>query len=247
MRVGALTVLEKPAGTTDADYETLAERLCTQPVIMSEVKLVRRRINGRSYPVQGDIPTSPGNAGRYKMLGIACSTGGPGALLELLKGLGPSFPLPILLVQHITGSFVQGFASWLDGISPFAATVVKSGCIPTAGTLHLAPAERHLRLDAGQLHLDDGDPVSFQRPSGTVLFRSMARDLGADALGLLLTGMGDDGASGLLDIRRCGGYTIAEDETTAVVYGMPRAAVRMGAVCESLPLPKIAARVLELV
>jgi two-component system chemotaxis response regulator CheB len=247
LEAGALSVLEKPVATTNASYESLAERLCTQLVIMSEVKLVRRRSNGRHYSAQGDLPTSPGNAGQYKMLGIACSTGGPGALVELLNGLGPGFPLPILLVQHITGSFVQGFASWLDGVSPFSATVVRSGCIPTAGTLHLAPAERHLRLGAGQLHLDDGDPVSFQRPSGTVLFQSMARDLGPDALGLLLTGMGDDGASGLLDIRRSGGYTIAEDESTAVVYGMPRAAVRMGAVCESLPLQKIAARVLDLV
>ncbi len=126
-------------------------------------------------------------------------------------------------------------------------TVVNDGCVPVAGTVHMAPAERHLRLDAGRLRLDAGDPISFQRPSGTVLFQSMAQDLGAHALGVLLTGMGDDGASGLLDIRRSGGYTIAEDESTAVVYGMPAAAVRMGAVCESLPLPAIAARVLELV
>src|SRR5580693_7242394 len=111
----------------------------------------------------------------------------------------------------------------------------------------MAPAERHLRIDSGRLWLDAGDPISFQRPSGTVLFQSMAKDLGADAVGVLLTGMGSDGASGLLDMRQAGGYTIAEDESTAVVYGMPAAAVRMGAVCESLPLPAIAPRVLELV
>ncbi len=111
----------------------------------------------------------------------------------------------------------------------------------------MAPAEHHLRIEGGRLLLDAGALVSFQRPSGTVLFQSMAQDLGANALGVLLTGMGDDGAAGLLAIRRSGGYTIAEDESTAVVYGMPAAAVRLGAVCESLPLLAIAGRVLDLV
>ena len=249
LRAGALTVLEKPVGTTHADYEALAERLCTQLVIMSQVKLVRRHSRSNSPARRAAIPRSlrAATAGAFKMLGIVCSTGGPSALVQLLGALGPDFPLPILLVQHMTASFIAGFASWLDTVCPFSVTVVKDGCIPAAGTVHMAPAERHLRLDGGRLRLDAGDPVSFQRPSGTVLFQSMARDLGAAALGVLLTGMGDDGASGLLDIRRAGGYTIAEDESTAVVYGMPAAAVRMGAVCESLPLPAIAPRVLELV
>ena len=112
------------------------------------------------------------------MLGIVCSTGGQ-ALVQLLGALGPAFPLPILLVQHMTASFIAGFASWLDGVCPFSVTVVKDGCVPAAGTLYMPPAERHLRLDAGRLRLDAGDPISFQRPSGTVLFQSMARDLGA--------------------------------------------------------------------
>jgi two-component system chemotaxis response regulator CheB len=248
LRAGALTVLEKPAGSTHADYEMLAERLCTQLVIMSQVKLVRQHGNREPHPAEGRIPrASHGRPGVYRMLGIACSTGGPRALVQLLGALGPDFPLPILLVQHMTASFLEGFASWLETVCPFSVTVVNDGCIPAAQALHMAPAERHLRLGAGRLWLDAGDPISFQRPSGTVLFQSMARDLGADALGVLLTGMGEDGASGLLNIRQSGGYTIAEDESTAVVYGMPAAAVRMGAVCESLPLPAIAGRVWELV
>ena len=100
----------------------------------------------------------------------------------------------------MTASFIAGFTSWLDTVCPFSVTVVKDGCVPTAGTVYMAPAERHLRIDVGRLRLDAGDPVSFQRPSGTVLFQSMARDLGAGALGVLLTGMGDDGALGLLAI-----------------------------------------------
>jgi two-component system, chemotaxis family, protein-glutamate methylesterase/glutaminase len=246
LRAGALAVLEKPAGTTHADYQALSERLCTQLVIMSQVKVVTRYRNRDSHSEAFAPWHWSGNAGALQMLGIVASTGGPGALVKLLGVLGKAFPLPILLVQHMTASFIEGFASWLGVVCPLPVRVVKDGCIPVPGEVHMAPAERHLRLQAGRLHLDAEDPISFQRPSGTVLFQSMARDLGAGALGVLLTGMGDDGAAGLLAVRRAGGYTIAEDESTAVVYGMPAAAVRMGAVCESLPLQSIAPRVLDL-
>jgi two-component system chemotaxis response regulator CheB len=247
LRAGALTVLEKPVGTTNTAYEAMAARLCTQLVIMSQVNLVRQHRYREPESVAVRIPRTRSSFGGFRGLGIVCSTGGPSALIQLLGALGPAFPLPIFLVQHMTAGFVEGYASWLGTICPFAVVVVKDGCFPEAGAVYLAPDERHMRLKGGQLRLDAGDPVSFQRPSGTVLFQSMARELGADGLGVLLTGMGDDGASGLLDIRRSGGYTIAEDESTAVVYGMPAVGVELGAVCESLPLPGIAPRVLELV
>jgi two-component system, chemotaxis family, protein-glutamate methylesterase/glutaminase len=248
LQAGALAVLEKPVGTTHVDYAALAERLCTQLFIMSQVKLVRRRDSHTLAGAQGDFRrVSSGAHGPLQMLGIVCSTGGPGALVQLLGGLGPEFTPPILLVQHMTASFIAGFASWLSTVCPFPVKVVKDDCVPVGGTVYLAPAERHLYLSGGRLRLDGGDPVSFQRPSGTVLFQSMARDLGPGALGVLLTGMGDDGASGLLAVRRANGYTIAEDESTAVVYGMPAVAVRLGAVLESLPLPAIAPRVRDLV
>lgn len=241
LQAGALTVLEKPAGTTSDEYEALAERLCTQLAIMSQVKVVRRRTNQH--------PTSkihhPSTCG-YRMLGIVTSTGGPNALPLLLAGLGSDFPLPILLVQHITGSFLEGFASWLESACPFSVAVVRDDVIPVPGTVYVAAQDRHLRLEGGVLQVDAGDPVCAQRPSGTVLFESMARTLGFGSLGVLLTGMGDDGAAGLLQVRQRGGYTIAEDESTAVVYGMPAEAVRLGAVCESLPLPAIAPRIVEL-
>ena len=245
LRAGALTLLEKPVGTTHVDYQTLAERLCTQLVLMSQVNLVQAQRARRQRPVPP--PARPrAAAGGYRMLGIACSTGGPGALAQLLKALGPDFPLPILLVQHMMSNFVAGFAAWLANVCPLAVEVVEDGRIPSAGTVHLAPAERHLRLQGTRLWLDEDEPVCGQRPSGTVLLESMARSLGPGALGIVLTGMGDDGAAGLLAIRAAGGYTIAEDQSTALVYGMPAAAVDAGAVCESLPLTGIAARVLQL-
>lgn len=246
LRAGVLTVIEKPVGTAHADYQMLAERLCTQLVIMSQVRLVRQHSTHHPVPVKFRPPACTTH-GEFKMLGIVCSAGGPGALVRLLCALGRDFPLPILLVQHMTASFLGGFASWLQNTSPFPVTIVHDGAVPEPGTIHIAPADWHLRLRYGVLRLDQGDPVSFQRPSGTTLFHSMAMSLGPEALGVLLTGMGDDGAAGLLDILRSGGFTIAEDESTAVVYGMPGAAVQLGAVCESLPLPAIAGRILELV
>src|SRR5580704_10579244 len=138
LRAGALTVLEKPVGTTNADYETLAERLCTQLVIMSQVKLVRQHSVREANSARGRFPRSRSHASAdFSMLGIVCSTGGPGALIKLLGGLGPSFPLPILLVQHMTASFIEGFASWLDGVSPFSVILAKDGCTPVAGVLYM--------------------------------------------------------------------------------------------------------------
>lgn len=246
LRVGALAVLEKPVGTTHADYETLAERLCDQLVSMSQVKLVRRRPARAPRPAGAAAAMCRGVPGGYAMLGIACSTGGPAALVQLLNALGPGFPLPILLVQHMISSFVPGFAVWLDTVCPFSATLAAHGTAPERGVVHMAPPERHIRLQAGRLWLDSAAPVCSQRPSGTVLLQSMAQSLGPRALGIVLTGMGEDGAAGLLEIRAAGGYTIAEHASTAVVYGMPGTAVRLGGACECLPLAAIAPRVLEL-
>ncbi|HXI39353.1 MAG TPA: chemotaxis-specific protein-glutamate methyltransferase CheB [Bryobacteraceae bacterium] len=249
---GALAVVEKPVGTTHADYEILAHRLCTQLAIMSQVKVVRQRLNGKSSPALNPTNTKPAETvlsahpENFQILGIVASTGGPNALVPLLNGLGLGFPLPILLVQHITASFLEGFVSWLDSVCQFSVRIAKDGELPAPGRVYLAPADRHLRLESGCLRVDAGDPVCAQRPSGTVLFQSMARSSGCRSVGVLLTGMGDDGAQGLLELRKAGCYTIAEHESTAVVYGMPGAGAKLGAVCESLPLPAIAPRILQL-
>jgi two-component system chemotaxis response regulator CheB len=245
---GALAVLEKPAGITSSEYEVMAERLCTQLAIMSQVKVVRRRTTRAiSHPVpRADRPIPLRPAGS-RALGIVSSTGGPKALAQLLNGLGPDFPLPILAVQHITSSFLDGFASWLQGVCPFEVEIVKDRSVTVGGKIYLAAPDHHLRAENGFVWVDRGDPVCAQRPSGTVLFESMARALGHQALGVLLTGMGEDGAEGLLRLRQSGAHTIAEDESTAVVYGMPAEAVRLGGVSESLPIPAIAPRIMELI
>lgn len=252
LRAGALAVVEKPVGLTHHDYNVIAARICTQLVIMSQVKVVRQNQNRAflSNRAMLKVPADKTNLfqavpSSAKMLGIVASTGGPNAVVRVLNGLGPRFPLPILLIQHITPSFLDGFVSWLGSTSPFKTSVARQNEVPLPGNVYVGPADRHLRIEAGQLKLDASEPVSFQRPSGTVLFESMARSLGAHAMGMLLTGMGDDGARGLLAIRQAGGYTFAEDQSTAVVFGMPAEAQRLNAVCEQLPLHQIAPRVVE--
>ena len=243
LQAGALTVLEKPVGTTSGDYEALSERLCTQLAIMSQVKVVRRHSAKSTFHAPQRVAPRPVN---YRVLGIVSSTGGPNALVKLLGCLGGNFPLPIALVQHITASFLEGFASWLESVCPLPVVIVKKRVSLEPGKIYVADRDRHLRVVRDYAQVDSGDPVCAQRPSGTVLFESIANAYGRQGLGVLLTGMGEDGAEGLLELRNQGGYTIAEDESTAVVYGMPAEAVRRGGVCESLPLPEIGPRILAL-
>jgi len=242
---GALTVLEKPRGVTSNEFEVLAERLCTQLAIMSQVKVVRRHAATR--PISRVFQRIPRSLAGFRALGIVSSTGGPKALMQVLGGLGAQFPLPILAVQHITSSFLEGFASWLESVSPFRVEIVRDRLVAAPGTVYFAAPDHHLRAESGFVRIDHGNPVCAQRPSGTVLFESMAAAFGDEAVGVLLTGMGEDGAEGLLRLRQRGAHTIAEDESTAVVYGMPAEAMRLGGVTESLPLPAIAPRIRELI
>jgi two-component system chemotaxis response regulator CheB len=245
LRAGALAVVEKPAATSHRDYDALADRLREQLVIMSEVRVVRQNVKrvlaGRYFK------TAPGPAGgHYRILGIVASTGGPRALMELLGGLGPSFPLPIVVVQHMTPSFQYGFGSWLASVTPFRVELVADKAPLSPGKLYLAHPGRHLLADTAWTWVEHGNPDGNHCPSGNILFESLARHARHAGIGVLLTGMGEDGARCLLDLRRAGGYTIAEHQSTAVVYGMPAAAVRMGAACETLPLPSIAGRIREM-
>ncbi|MBF0356945.1 MAG: chemotaxis-specific protein-glutamate methyltransferase CheB [Alphaproteobacteria bacterium] len=261
LKAGALTVVEKPVGVTNEAYQEMAENLCRQIVIMSDVRVLkqarRRGFNfaPSSLPEADDVYEKPSHApkaplrnkGAPVILGIAASTGGPSAVSQLLTGLGRNFPLPVLLIQHMTDSFLPGFVSWLGETTPFRSCFAQENEKPLPGSLYLPPANTHLVVRGGLLALNRGPLVSGQRPSATVLFNSMAADYGSHAIGVVLTGMGDDGAEGLLAMRRAGAYTLAEDHSTAVVYGMPQAAEKLGAVRSLLPLDVIAARIHDLI
>lgn len=247
LRAGALSVVEKPVGVTNEAFESMAARLCTQLAIMSQVKVVRQGIDrGLRFGSVEEPPAPTYRPGSYSLLGIASSTGGPQALVQLLCGLGKGYPLPILLVQHITSSFLEGFVSWLSGATPFQTRIAQEGELPKAGHIYVAPVEHHLALIHNRLSILDSPAVCGQKPSGSVLFSSLARELGRSGIGVVLTGMGNDGADGLAEMRRAGAYTIAEDASTCVVFGMPSAAAKLGAVREMLPLPAIASRLLDL-
>jgi two-component system chemotaxis response regulator CheB len=246
LRAGALAVVEKPVGVTNAAFEAMAQHLCTQLAIMSQVKVVRQGIDRGLRFGTAEPPVTRRPAKGYSLLGIVSSTGGPQALVQLLGSLGHDFPLPILLVQHITASFLEGFVSWLAGVTPFKVRIAQDGDVPEAGIVYVPPADRHLAVKGGKLELVDSPPLHSQKPSGSVLLSSLAKDTGRRAIGVILTGMGSDGADGMAELHKAGGHTIAEDESTCVVYGMPAAAAKLGAVKDMLPLPNIAPRLIQL-
>lgn len=187
---------------------------------------------------------------RTLAIGLAASTGGPPALTAILSALPPGFPLPLLVVQHLGDGFAAGFQKMLAGVSRLPVSIATGGapCLP--GRVYLAPEGRDLCVLLGStslgLELHTPPASGVHRPSADALFTSLADTLGSRATGVLLTGMGDDGAEGLLRLRQAGGRTYAQDESTSAVFGMPRAALALDAAEEFVPLHLIAARLLEL-
>ncbi|WP_255448386.1 chemotaxis-specific protein-glutamate methyltransferase CheB [Telmatospirillum sp. J64-1] len=244
LRAGALTVVEKPVGLGNRAYGTIAKRLCDQLVLMSRVKVVHQ-IRGRRLTAE-PIVHQPCPDDGCEVVAIAASTGGPQAVVQILDGLGKDFSRPILLVQHMLGGFLEAFTQWLNEVTPLRVQMGANGDKLVPGVVYVAPADVHLTLVEDYIRLESSPPWGAHRPSADLMFRSVAHSKGPHALGVQLTGMGDDGSRGLLELRQAGGWTIAEDESTAVVFGMPQAACRLGAAREVLPLPDIAPRIRQL-
>ena len=191
------------------------------------------------------------NTGNYKAVFIGVSTGGPGTIKKLLTDLGTGFPLPILITQHIDSAFDKNLITWLNSNTGVPVHLAKSGIIPQKGHVYFAPANFHLVIKSGNkndfiIELNDDAPVNFVRPSVDKMFFSAAEILGNKTIAVLLTGMGTDGAAGCCKIKNCGGYTIAEDEKSCVVYGMPKAAAEAGGAVAVLSLNEIADRLKSL-
>jgi len=180
-----------------------------------------------------------------RVVAVAASTGGPSALTHLLSRLPAELPAGVIVVQHMpAGGFTRALAERLDGVCALKVREAQHGDPVALGQVLIAPAGCHLRVSrlrgAGVVLLDRGPAVNNHRPSADVLFESVARAFGARAVGVVLTGMGEDGAEGLHALRQAGGRTLAQDEQSSVVFGMPRAAVRRGAVDRVLPLEELA-------
>ena len=167
--------------------------------------------------------------GNVEVIGIATSTGGPPVLLEIFSALPKPFPLPVLLVQHISEGFVEGFARWLGDMTGQPTRLATDGARLEPG-IWLAPGGRHLALaNRARIELPPRRATDLHCPSANVLFDSLSRHAGTASLGILLTGMGDDGASGLLALKKSGGQTIIQDEASSLIWGMPKSAKELGA------------------
>ena len=179
-------------------------------------------------------------------MAIGASTGGPQALQAILTSLPADFPLPVLVVQHIAPGFEVSMVGWLAPQCSVPLRVAEAGISLRTGGIYIAPSGSHLIVRAGELALSDDPLVSGHRPSVTILLKSVVREYRGAAAGILLSGMGDDGVAGLQDLRMAGGVCIAQDEETSIVFGMPGAAIRSGAVDYILSPGQIGAMLVRL-
>jgi two-component system chemotaxis response regulator CheB len=256
LELGAVDVLVKPKDRSPQAMQEYATRLGESLRAASQTSLGRQSASRAASPVPPAPPTPPTSprgvplplpkAGNGRLVFIGASTGGTEAIKTVLLGLPAEMP-PIFIVQHMPEMFTASFARRLDSICALHVKEAEDGERAQPGTVYLAPGNAHLsvqRMAGGgwQCRLAHSEPVNRHRPSVDVLFES-ATQAGAAALGVLLTGMGKDGAQGLLSMRRTGAWTMAQEQSSCVVYGMPREAVNIGAACEVVPLGEIAARV----
>jgi two-component system chemotaxis response regulator CheB len=242
-RLGALMVLPKPGAPGSPRFEREARELVSMARAMAGVKVVRQR-PAPSARVPASLPPEPRFPVPHpRVVAMVSSTGGPAALQQVLGELPAAFPWPVLVVQHIAHGFTGALAHWLDGGCPLRVKVAEAGERLLPGVVYVAPDDRHLGAhpDATAL-LSAAEAVRGFRPSGTFLFDSVARSFGAAAVGVILTGMGNDGVEGLRRLHAAGAQVIAQDEASSVVYGMPREAVLAGVATEVLALDRIGPR-----
>jgi two-component system chemotaxis response regulator CheB len=241
---GALEVAVKPAGTSDAVALRAAVRRVAGIPVIPHVRALRTQRG--PLPVAPVVPLVPTLSRAPRIVGLGASAGGPAALDIVLGALPASLPACVAIVQHLPPGFVSSFAAYLRSRTPLEVMLVEPGSPVEAkpGRLLLAAGDHHLVASSTRMFMASSEPpLRGHRPSATMLFSSLARVHGDQAIGVILTGIGDDGASGLAELRARGALTLGQDEATSAVYGMPSAAVKHGAVSRVLPLPEIAAAI----
>lgn len=277
VRAGALEVVSKPTNLNTPEGIKTMTAILDKAKIMSGVKVLTRRtgiLSGvssldtttQSRPSSGKLPslndplfdtplprTQPRLPSKRlsltpKIVAIASSTGGPPALSKVLGQIGKGFPVPILIVQHITPGFGQGLIGWLSQTIGSHIVEAQENTLPMSGQVYIAPDNFHLLVDVrGRLKLSSALPIKGHRPSANPLFESVAQYYGSSAIGVVLTGMGDDGMLGIKALKQVGGFCVAQDEASSVVYGMPKAVADAGLVDEVLGLNSIGNYLLKLV
>jgi two-component system chemotaxis response regulator CheB len=251
MEAGAVACLAKPVSREHPDFDWLAADLLQTVKLMSEVKVVRRWPRSRFAPLAEPAASSPDGkpaACATRLIGIGASTGGPPVLQTILSGLPKDFSAPVLIVQHIAHGFLPGLVEWLNQTTGWQVHLAAHGVVPLPGHAYLAPDDFHMGVSpGGRIFLSREEPIGGLRPAVAYLFRTLAEVCGAQALGVLLTGMGRDGAAELKLMKDAGAETIAQDRETSVVHGMPGEAIAMGGATHVLSAEKIAEFLITLV
>jgi len=253
MEAGAVAALEKPRGFGHPDSMESVKELLQTIKVMSEVKVVRRwaRFRKKLETPSVSIPQviHPKVAeGKIKIIAVGTSTGGPLVLQMILTGLPKNYPVPIVVVQHIAKGFLSGLAEWLEKTTGFSVRIACQGEHILPGKVYLAPDGFQMGVDKNcKIVLSEDAPENHLKPSVSYFFRSVAKVFGKSAVGVLLTGMGKDGAQELKFIRDQGGITIVQDKESAIVYGMPGEAVRLDAATYILSPEQIAEKLKSLV
>ncbi|MBS1118939.1 MAG: response regulator receiver modulated CheB methylesterase [Deltaproteobacteria bacterium] len=245
LAAGAVDFVTKPAGEVSVDLSKIAEELQRKVTAAASARPRAANLPPPPAAVSGPITTPisrqtlPGALPRLCV--IAVSTGGPAALSEVLPALPSDLRVAVVVVQHMPAGFTAALAERLDAASRVTVREAQAGDRPLAGSVLIAPGDRHVEFDdRGFVVLTDGPLVNGCRPSADVTMLSAVKVYGRRTLGLVMTGMGKDGAAGALAIKRAEGKTAAQDQLSSVIYGMPRAAVELGAVDEVVPLADIA-------
>jgi two-component system chemotaxis response regulator CheB len=251
MEAGAVACVQKPMGREHPDFDAVAAHLLQTIKLMSELKLVRRWARARTTVTPAPaVPVADGRQtpGEISVVGIGTSTGGPPVLQTILAGLPKNFPVPILIVQHIAQGFLPGLAEWLNQTTGFQVQIAAYGVCPLPGHVYLAPDNFHMGVaPGGRILLTKEELENGLRPAVSYLFRSLAEVCGPHAVGVLLTGMGTDGAAELKRMRDKGAVTIAQDRESSIVHGMPGEAIALGGATHVLPADKISEMLLTLV
>ncbi|MCB0833340.1 MAG: chemotaxis-specific protein-glutamate methyltransferase CheB [Bacteroidetes bacterium] len=267
IRAGALDIVEKPKGNLAMDYEYIGRDLIKKVKILSGVK-VFHHVSGSVTRGRSDASfqsprssVASANSGRLgtrdigqklvyprvtapsrpaEVIAIASSTGGPSALLKVLKNLPETFSVPIVIVQHICEGFGQGFVDWLNKECRLRVKTAERGEVLTGGTVYVAPDGFHTLIDPGRIvRLSKSMPVNGLRPNATLMMESVAKVFGGASIGIVLTGMGRDGADGVKAIKEAGGLTYAQSQESCVVFGMPKEAIDLGVVDKILAVERM--------
>jgi len=250
---GAVAVLEKPVMSGHTDYEKISNQLIRTIQAMSEVKLITRKL---VQPVEKQIadqiftPLITPLDHAFEVVAIGCSTGGPQALSMILATMPADYPLPIVITQHMSSGFIDGMVKWLAGSTLMNVVLAEDQQELQPGTVYFAPDDRHLVIKRNSqglmVQLNESPPLNGFRPSATPLLESVAQVCGRHSIGIILSGMGQDGVAGLFEIQKVNGHTFVQDQASSVVFGMAAAAIKTGATDEIVALNDIAAHLIEL-